>query len=113
MKYALFSPTKLENATLVCSFTRSARLWVFQDRGVVDVTIRVGTYYSEVPSGKHPAEKKRDVQGSRRTPTDRSPEPLSEKFGDSPIHSDMKLGKQTHVDAESQCEGTIQLVPKK
>ena len=78
----------------------------FQDRGVVNVTLRVGT------SGKHPAEKKRDGQGSRRTPTARSPEPLNEKFGDSPIQSDMKLGPQTNVSAESQCEGNIQLVPK-
>ena len=76
------------------------------------MTLRVGKCYSEVPSGKHPAEKKRDSQGSRRTPTARSPEPLSEKFGHSPIKSDMKLRPQTHVGAESQCEGTIQLVPE-
>ena len=65
-----------------------------------------------MPSGKHPAEKERDSEGSGRTPNARSPEPLSEKFGDSPIKSDMKLGPQTHVGAESQCEGTIQFVPK-
>jgi len=34
------------------------------------------------------------------------------KIGDSLIKSDMKLGPQTHLSAESQSEGTIQLVPK-
>jgi len=36
----------------------------------------------------------------------------AEKIGDSPIKSDMKLGPQTHVGAESQSNRTIQLVPK-
>jgi len=31
----------------------------------------------------------------------------AEKFGDSPIKSDMKLGPQTHLGAESQSYGTI------
>jgi len=35
----------------------------------------------------------------------------AEKFGDSQIKSDLKLGPQTHLGAESQSEGTIQLVP--
>jgi len=34
------------------------------------------------------------------------------KIGDSPIQSDVKLGPQKHLGAESQSEGTIQLVPK-
>jgi len=36
----------------------------------------------------------------------------AENFGDSPIKSDMKLGPQMHLGAESQSEGTIELVPK-
>jgi len=36
----------------------------------------------------------------------------ADNFGDSPIKSNMKLGPQTHIGAESQSEGTIQLVPK-
>jgi len=36
----------------------------------------------------------------------------AERFGDSPIKSDMKLEPQMHLGAESQSEGTIQLVPK-
>jgi len=36
----------------------------------------------------------------------------SEKIGDSPIKSDMKCGPHKHLGAESQSEGTIQLVPK-
>jgi hypothetical protein len=34
------------------------------------------------------------------------------KIGDSPIKSDIKFGSQTHLGAESQSKGTIQLVPK-
>ena len=40
------------------------------------------------------------------------PEFFGENFGDSPIKLDMKLGPQTHFGAQSQSEGTIQLVPK-
>ena len=36
----------------------------------------------------------------------------SEKIGDSPIKSEMKLGPQTHFGAKSQSERTIQLVPE-
>ena len=36
----------------------------------------------------------------------------AERIGDSPIKSDIKLGPQMHLGAESQSEGTIQLVPK-
>jgi len=36
----------------------------------------------------------------------------AKKIGDSPIKLDMKLGPQTHTGAESQSQGTIQLVPK-
>jgi len=35
----------------------------------------------------------------------------AEKIGDSPIESDKKLGQQMHISAESQSEGTIELVP--
>jgi len=34
------------------------------------------------------------------------------KIGDSPIKSDMKVGPQTYLGAESQSQGTIQLVSK-
>ena len=34
------------------------------------------------------------------------------KIGDSPINSDMILGQQMHLGAESQSERTIELVPK-
>ena len=36
----------------------------------------------------------------------------ADKIGDSPVKSDLKFGRQTHLGAESQYEGTIQLVPK-
>jgi len=36
----------------------------------------------------------------------------AEKSGDSPIKSDIKLGPQTHLGAESQSYGTIQFGPK-
>ena len=36
----------------------------------------------------------------------------TKKIGDSPMKSDIKLGPQTHLGAESQSEWTIQLVQK-
>ena len=47
----------------------------------------------------------------KKRPT-KFPNLAAEKIGDSPIKSDMKLGPQMHLGAESQSEGTIQLVPK-
>jgi len=71
----------------------------------------LGLYLNFVPKFKYLAPKCQDLSLNSNI-TDKINIIAAKKIGDSPIKSDMKLGPQTHVSAESQSKRTIQLVPK-